>query len=804
VRRATFSRTLLAGTGILLMLCGVVGCAALRLPFATKRVEIGENEITLFSAEGAINIRAVAPTILRISASADGEFRDEPSACVVDQADPAPKVVVEDGSPIILDTGTLRVEIDRKHMTISFYDDSGRLITREPERKGNPLLGESPTALLQLFADEHFYGLGLRGYQLDRLGGVYGLWNTSVNMGGSVGYVSRISVPFLVSTRGYGVLLDTTYASVFDVQGQAEAYSFNPTEGQFSYYFIYGPSFGDIMGRYTGLTGTAPIPPRWALGNLHLVEREEAVETVRAFRERDIPVECMLLTPSRYDAGTEGNPPDQTDILPNTGELTASLRRQGVRMILRESPLVDEDSTEFPELSSLGILGKDPEGEPMVLELEEGVRKSLIDITSPDARRWWTDKRKPLFEAGVDGWWLEQGESVLHPEGMQHHLGSREKAHNVLSLVWAQTISDAYKSLAAERRPFVVASSGYAGMQRYGAVCRLGALSPTFSALTLGIPLAQNVGLSGIPYWVAEVGGGQGKPTPELFTRWVQLATFSPIMATWAEGYRSEPWRFGRRTESICRDFMKLRYKLMPYIYSLAYEASRTGAPLVRPLVWHFPGDPVVVNLGTQYMFGPSLMVAPIRRAGAKYKEVYLPRGKWYDLWTGLTFEGPGAVEVNASVELMPVLVREDSIIPRSPAALPGQGVPLTTVALDVYPHQHASFEMYEDDGSSRAYSRGEFAITRYSADVEGSRVTITIGSPQGTFEGLHRDKSYTLRVHLPGEPFEVRVNNKVIPNGKDVKKAGTGAEVWYFDAKRSAAIVSLGASAESRQVTIQ
>jgi alpha-glucosidase (family GH31 glycosyl hydrolase) len=197
-------------------------------------------------------------------------------------------------------------------------------------------------------------------------------------------------------------------------------------------------------------------------------------------------------------------------------------------------------------------------------------------------------------------------------------------------------------------------------------------------------------------------------------------------------------------------------------------------------------------------------MVAPISRAGATSKEVYLPRGKWYDLWTGFTFEGPGTARVNASVELMPVLVREDSIIPRTPIPVAGQGGPLTTLALDVYPRQHASFEMYEDDGSSRGYSRGEFAITRYSADVEGSRVTITIGSPQGTFEGLHRDKSYTLRVHLPAEPFEVRVNNKVIPNGRDVKEAGTGAELWYFDSERSAAIVSLGASAESRQVTIQ
>jgi len=303
-----------------------------------------------------------------------------------------------------------------------------------------------------------------------------------------------------------------------------------------------------------------------------------------------------------------------------------------------------------------------------------------------------------------------------------------------------------------DRRVFLLCRSGAAGMQRFGSTCWSGDINNDFATLDAQIPLGLNTGLSGVPYWGTDV-GGFFHPVPEtgeLYARWFQLGAFSPIFRSHGWVWREHvPWAHGAQVEKICRDYAELRYRLLPYTYTLAWQAHTLGLPLMRPLVLNYPDDPRVWQLGHEFLWGDDLLVAPVTREGATTWPVYLPAGGWYDFWRGARHEGPGGVTLEAPLERLPLLVRAGAIVPLGPVIQHTGERPIDEITLLIYPDGATSFELYEDDGRSNAYRRGHHALTRFECVAGLTDVTVRISEPVGDRSVVPAGRRYLVRLRM-------------------------------------------------------
>jgi alpha-D-xyloside xylohydrolase len=334
---------------------------------------------------------------------------------------------------------------------------------------------------------------------------------------------------------------------------------------------------------------------------------------------------------------------------------------------------------------------------------------------------------------------------------------------------------------------FLLCRSGAAGMQRFGATCWSGDINNDFATLEAQVPLGLNTGLSGIPYWGTDV-GGFFHPIPEtgeLYARWFQFGAFSPIFRSHGWVWREHvPWAHGPEVEAICRRYAELRYRLLPYTYTLAWQARALGLPLMRPLVLNYPDDPRVWNLGHEFLWGDDFVVAPVTREGATAWPVYLPAGRWHDFWTGAPYDGPGGITVPAPLDRLPLFVRAGAIVPMGPVVQHTGERPLDEVTLLIYPASPGTtsqFELYEDDGRTNAYLRGRHARTPIDCVAGTRHVTVRIGAPAGDRSVLPAARRYVLRLRVD-TPVGVTVDG----HGELPRRAGPGPDTagWGVDAE--------------------
>ena len=316
-----------------------------------------------------------------------------------------------------------------------------------------------------------------------------------------------------------------------------------------------------------------------------------------------------------------------------------------------------------------------------------------------------------------------EGERTIHAE-----------VHNLYGNGMARASYEGQRRYDSNERPFVLTRSGFAGVQRWSA-CWMGDNHSWWEHLEMAMPQLMNMGLSGVPFVGTDIGGFSGNASGELFTRWMQFGVLSPFCRAHSEirTERHEPWIFGPRVEAICREFLQLRYRLLPYIYSLFWEASRRGIPILRPLLYHFPDDPVTYPLHDQLLLGSQVMAAPIYHPGREHRHVYLPVGDWYDWWSDEMLTGPVHLLAYAPLERIPLYVRAGAIIPSGPDLHYADEYPLDPLTLDLYPGNGA-FTLYEDDGYSFEYAQGQFCTTSYTLRRTGDRLVFEIGAREGAY----------------------------------------------------------------------
>jgi alpha-glucosidase (family GH31 glycosyl hydrolase) len=670
-----------------------------------------------------------------------------------------------DGPQQTIDTGDLLLSISPDRLAFADRGGTTRLMLALDQTRMQPLL-----VRLQFMGEQHFHGLGEGGPQFDRLGAVRRFWNFQVNRGQG----ADIAIPLLLSNAGYGVFFDSAAAATLEPGDAADGawleYCSNaPTV---DIYIIIGDGPRQVLGDVATLLGPATMPPRWALGYLqssrHFADAAEVRDLAAKFRAKRLPCDALIFlstygTAKGWNRGV-GHLEFEPDIFEGGHAVLSELRDQHFRVITHEYPVLHEASPLFAEAERNGYLldvayPRLKPAYPGAVVYKEGQR--LIDFSQPEARAWWWRSHQHLRDLGVAGWWLDGGEGPPAASPLQE--GAAGTLHNRYDLLRQQTFAEGEAADRPDARPYLLCRSGGPGMQRFGAMPWSGDINATFATLEQQIRTGLNVGLSGVPHWGTDTGGFYrvGTNDAELFVRWFQYSAFCSIFRGHGFVWREHlPWSHGEVIEAICSRYLELRSRLLPYSYTLAWQAHRLGLPTMRPLVLNYPDDPAVWDLGTQYLWGDDILVAPVTRKGATHWTVYLPAGTWYDYWTQDAYQGAGGVTIAAPLDRLPLFVRSGAIIPQGPVMQYDGEQLLDEVTLLIYPDGVSSFVLYEDDGISSAYRGGDYAETRFICTVDSAGVTFRINPVQGMPSLIPGNRRYTLKLRATHAPRKVTIDD--------------------------------------------
>jgi len=741
---------------------------------------------------GDVTVTVLTPRIVRMSLDPDAASAH---SYVADRAwEPVPFEVLP-GEPFRVVTAEFGIEIATAPLRLAFLDRRGEWLLREPPDGGmssEVVAGSGRRRLrtcLAFSGEQHFYGLGQGGGGLDRLGLTRQLWNTQLGHGPG----SDLGVPLLVSNRGYGIFWDNPGDAAIAV-GRSDGgvkVVYTAETGALTWYVLMGGDMRGVMREVAELLGRPAMPPRWALGFLqstrHFHDTAEVRQLPRTIRERRIPCDALIFLSSYGEAlgwnRGVGHLDFEPALFPEPARLLEEMRARHFEVVTHEYPVLHEASPLFDQAAARGYLldAGYERASPAGANYRQGQR--YVDFSNPAAAAWWWRAHRELVQAGVAGWWLDGGEGP--PAATRLHGGDGRLLHNLYDRLRQEAFLTGETADRPEQRVFLLCRSGAAGMQRLGAATWTGDVNNDFRTLEAQIPLGLNTGLSGIPYWGSDVGGffHAVPETGELYARWFQLGAFSPIFRSHGWVWREHvPWAHGPRVEAICRAFAELRYRLLPYTYTLAWQAHTEGLPLMRPLVLNYPDDPRVWALGHQFLWGDDLLVAPVTREDTTTWPVYLPAGTWYDFWTGARHEGPGGITVDAPLERLPLLVRAGAVIPLGPVVQHTGERPLDEVTLLIHPHGVSRFALHEDDGRSNAYRHGRTLETVFECRTSPGTITVRIGEPTGDRSLLPTGRRYQLELRPVSATTVVVEGAGPLPRLPD-PEAETGPG-WWIDTR--------------------
>ncbi len=625
----------------------------------------------------------------------------------------------------------------RRKMLKRLSDESIRLMEKEGHKAGGGQEGSLVEVVKKLGKEDHFYGLGDKTGFLDKRHYEYEMWNTD-NPDPQVDTFKALykSIPFfLAKTKDhvYGIFADNTYKGFFNMGQESEDYYFfGSVKGNLDYYYIAGATIAEVLRGYTYLTGTHPLPQKWTLGyhqsRWGYMTQEDIEEVADGLREHDIPCDAIHFDidyMDNYKVFTWNRERYHGD----PKRFLSSLADRGFKPVTIIDPGVKKEAgyEMYDEGIANGYFAKDAEGKVYENVVWPG-DAVYPDFGRSDVRAWWASKQRFLLEMGVRGVWNDMNEPASFRGPLPGDVAftdedvasTHEKMHNVYGHLMAKATYEGLKELDG-RRPFVITRACYAGTQKYSTAWT-GDNTSMWAHLQMAIPQLCNLGLSGMPYVGTDIGGFGADTTPELMARWIQVGCFSPLFRnhTSLGSRRQEPWMLGEEVLGIYRKYVKLRYEWLPYFYDLFFEEEKTGAPILRPLVYHYEQDPVAATCNDEFLVGSQVLVAPVVQPGIAKRMVYLPEGEWYDYWTMDKFVGPVWFVKDAPLDVCPIYVKAGSVIPTmEPMSYVGEK-PLDKLILRVYPGK-GTYDHYLDDGESFAYREGCYHHYRFTVEEDGS-----------------------------------------------------------------------------------
>ncbi len=650
----------------------------------------------------------------------------------------------EDESEIVLSLGLFNAIIRKKPVRIRFETKDGQIISEDDPAFGISWLGHEVANYKSLQDAERFIGLGEKTGNLDRRGSAYVNWNTDHFAYPSDADPLYLSTPFYIGLHhqlAYGIFFDNSHRSTFNFGASNDRFSyFSAIEGPMDYYFIFTGNLPGIVHEYSKLTGFMPLPPKWALGyqqcRYSYYPDIEVLNIAHTFREKNIPCDIIYLDihyMDQYKVFTF-----DTDQFPDPAAMTAKLKEMGFHLTIIIDPgiKIEKGYSYYDEGKKQGVFIKYPDGNDYAASVWPG-NCHFPDFTKPDTRKWWANNFKTYTSKGIDGFWNDMNEPANWGQQMPDLIefdfdgdgATHRKARNVYGLNMARSTQEGALQNLDNQRPFILTRSGYSGIQRFAAVWTGDNISSDDSMMA-GVRLVNSLGLTGIAFAGSDVGGFSGNATPELFARWMAIGAFTPFFRghSMVNTNSAEPWAFGEEVEEISRNYIRLRYKLMPYLYSLFHEAAQKGTPVSRSLVWYFPFDDEIYNTAyqNQFLFGPFMLIVPVEST-RQITSLYLPEGIWYDFYTDQQFNGKMSIHADCPKEKLPVFVKAGAIIP---AVEPGQHTddfPEDCLRLHFYAGEApSSFEFYDDDGNTFDFKQGDYYKRMIQLDTSNRKIVLS------------------------------------------------------------------------------
>ncbi len=622
------------------------------------------------------------------------------------------------------------------------------MVANKPETNATKLekddAGYRVGAIFDSPAGEHYYGLGqqqkgsldLRDQRID-------CWHDYSAIGGE-----DVCVPFMISSRGYGLIWDNPSKTTIDLGFNQQNVWSSQIGDRVSFFVIAGDNTDEIYEGYRQLTGVTHMLPKATYGYIQskaiYPTQEQLLNVAKGYRERQLPLDVLVV--DFLNMTKQGEMDLDPARWPDPAAMNDQLHAMGIKTLLSVWPHFAAGTRYYDMLRDKGWLIHDAAGVP-----DSGGFKDVIgpniDTTNPEAAKWFWERIRDRYikPDHFDYLWLDETEPDIDPAKDFFSIGSGARYYNVYPLFHTASVYEGFRrDFGDSRRVMILARAAYLGAQRNGTVFWSSDITSTWDTLKRSIPAGLNFTATGMPYWDTDIAGffspsipadyhAQHKPLidasdargnvgnyedyPELFVRWFEWGAFQPVMRAHGEREHNEVWAYGKEAEPILAKYLRLRYQLLPYTYSLGYQSYQTGAPFMRALFMDFPDDPKVANIPDEYMFGPAFLVAPVTEQGATERAVYLPAGcDWYNYWTNERIKGGQTITVKAPIDTLPLFVKAGSIVPLG-SAVESTKEKQTIASVRVYPGANASFTLFNDDGDSYSYEKGVSSITKLSWD---------------------------------------------------------------------------------------
>lgn len=667
-----------------------------------------------------LSVHAVAGGTFRLRVwRGRAQFMDTSPMLEAEELPPMPAESSEREGSWTLTSGAGSVRITDGPFSVQLLDGAGEVLWRlETEDRAAgalvaPHLGlrrrqerAEPFLSWRIENDERLFGMGEKFNKVEKTGTRATIW-TADTCGLNTTDLSYMAVPVLFSTRGWGLMLHSSFRSYWEIGSFSyTAGSLLTEDDKLDLFLFAAPDLKALLERYTALTGRPPVPPKWALGvwlsRCQYTSRREAETAAAGMRQHHIPCDVVHLDPPWMKVhyypiiGVDACDFDwNEEDFPQREQMFGSFAEDGFNVCLWVNPYLPEGTEIYEEAKAKGYLAKTPAGEPARNEHNQPV--GITDFTNPEAREWWKDHLKELLRAGASVFKPDYGERV--PEDCIFHNGKTgAEMHNLYLFLYNQAVFEATVEQTGER--IIWGRSGYIGSQRYPGTWA-GDTQVSWRAMKCCLRGGLSAGMTGISLWSHDIGGFTGpKPEPELYIRWAQWGLLTPLSRFHGTTPR-EPWEYGEEAVRVVRRYARLRYSLIPYLLAAAEQSARAGVPIMRHMALEFPREPNVHTLDDQYMLGPDLLVAPVLVKGARSRPVYLPGGTWTELERpSVNYEGGRFVEMRAPLGKLPVLVREGAVIPRlagDPQHL--KDGPASAIEVDVYPGPRGKTVSFKDEG---------------------------------------------------------------------------------------------------------